>query len=210
LQNAGLETARGILVNEYLQTSQPDVYAVGDCAELRHPRPGRRAVEAIWYTGRMMGETAAFNIMAAEKRRKSVVYDPGIWFNSAKFFDIEYQVYGDIKSQMPEHQADIYWEHPGGKKSVRVRYEQRTGVVVGFNLMGVRYRQEVCEQWIRQGAHIESVLQNLGLANFDPEFSVQHESEVLAVYNRRHGKNLSLQQRRGLPAVLRFLTKSVA
>jgi NADPH-dependent 2,4-dienoyl-CoA reductase/sulfur reductase-like enzyme len=222
LKGTALETNRGILVDDHLQTNLPDVYALGDCAELRQPQPGRRAIEAVWYTGRMMGETAAHNILAqlqtsnfklqnpnAELQTSNfklqTPYRPGIWFNSAKFFDIEYQVYGDIRPQLPDNQSTLYWEHPGGKKSIRINYERETGAVLGFNLMGVRYRHEVCERWLRDGAHIEAVLQGLGLANFDPEFFPQHEHELVALYNRQTGKNLTLKQKRGLPAVLRFL-----
>lgn len=200
LKNTALETNQGILVNEFLETNLPGVYAIGDCAEMRQAPPGRRPIEAVWYTGRLMGELVAQNICG-----KKTAYDPGIWFNSAKFLDIEYQVYGDIRAELPENQATVYWEHPGGRKSIRLNYDKVTGAIVGFNLMGVRYRHEVCEKWLREGAHIETVLSNLGLANFDPEFSDQYESEVVKVYNRQTGKNLSLRQKRGLPAVLRFL-----
>ncbi len=200
LQNSALETGRGILVNEYLETNIPDVYAAGDCVELRQPQPGRRAIEALWYTGRMMGETLAHTLAG-----RRTAYDPGIWFNSAKFFDIEYQVYGDVQAQSPDAYETLYWEHPNGKKSIRLNYEKASGRILGFLLMGVRYRQEVCEQWLRAGAHIESVLQGLGLANFDPEFYPQHETELVRKYNAKTGKNLRLQQKRGLPAVLAFL-----
>ena len=200
VQNGELETNRGILVNECLETNLPDVYAIGDCAELRQPRPGRRPIEAVWYTGRMMGETVAHTITGHR-----TAYDPGIWFNSAKFFDIEYQVYGDIRAQLPDGHATLYWEHTDGKRSIRLTYETGSGCVAGFNLMGVRYRHEVCEKWLKQGTHIEKVLQQLGLANFDPEFHPQHEKELVAVYNQQTGKKLTLQQKRGLPAVLKFL-----
>lgn len=204
LKNSALEANRGILVNDYLETNLPDVYAVGDCAELRRPQPGRRSIEAIWYTGRMMGETLAHSLTG-----NRTAYDPGIWFNSAKFFDIEYQVYGDIRAELPPEQASLYWEHADGKKSIRLNYEKTTGRTLGFNLMGVRYRHEVCERWLRAGAHIETVLPQLGLANFDPEFSAQYEVQLVAQYNRQNGTNLRLRQNRGLPAVLKFLTPKV-
>ena len=203
LKGTGLETNGGILVNEYLETNQPDVYAIGDCAELRQPGPGRRPIEAIWYTGRTMGKVVAQNI--AQKREK---YDPGTWFNSAKFLDIEYQVYGDVRAVLPESQTTIYWEHASGKKSIRLVYDTATGAVVGFNLMGVRYRQEVCEKWIKSATHIEDVLRHLGLANFDPEFSEVYESDLIQIYNQTTGKQVKLRQKRGLPAVLRFLQKT--
>lgn len=209
VQNTPLEHQKGILVNAQLKTNLPNVYAIGDCAELRQPKPGRKAIEAVWYTGRMMGETLAHNILAGSdpvSKLAQLTYDPGIWFNSAKFFEIEYQVYGDIQPQLPENQATLYWENLDGQKSIRINYERSSHKVIGFNLMGVRYRHEVCEKWIREGAHIETVLVNLGLANFDPEFSKQHESDLIEVYNQQSGKNLSIKQKRGLKAVLEFLT----
>ena len=205
LDHTDLEMSRGIMVNEYLETNIPDVYSIGDCARQRNPRPGRRPLEAVWYTGKMQGETVAYNICG-----KKVAYDPGIWFNSAKFFEIEYQVYGDLQAQLPETQSTIYWEHADGRKSVRINYDTESSAVVGFNLMGIRYRHEVCEKWIAESTHIEEVLQNLGLANFDPEFYKEYEQDVIDEYNKQSGKNLQLKQRRGLSAVLRFLRKKTA
>ncbi len=200
LKDSGLEMNKGILVDEYLQTNQPDVYAIGDCAELRNPPAGRRPIEAVWYVGRIMGETVAHTVCDQPTR-----YNPGIWFNSAKFFDIEYQTYGDIRAKLADGQATLYWEHPDGKKSIRINYEAGSGKVLGFNLMGVRYRHEVCDKWIASGATLETVLPNLGLANFDPEFYPQHEAELVQRYNQQTGKNLQLRRRRGLGAVLEFL-----
>ncbi len=200
LKDTALETDKGILVDEYLQTNLPDVYAIGDCAQIRTPRPGRRPIEAVWYTGRMMGETVAHAIGG-----QPVEYDPGVWFNSAKFMDIEYQVYGDVSGRMPDHYASVYWEHADGRKSIRIVYDQNTQEVAGFNLMGVRYRHEVCERWLAQKASVEAVLQNLGLANFDPEFYQQFEREVVAQYNQQTGRHLKLQQKRGLSRALAFL-----
>lgn len=202
LEGSGIEAQRGIMVNAHLETSAPDVYAIGDCAQAREPLPGRRPVEAIWYTGRMMGETVAYNICG-----KRIAYDPGIWFNSAKFFDIEYQVYGTVLARAPENHVSIYWEHADGTKSIRIVYDKNTSLILGFNLMGVRYRHEVCEKWIKNQAHVETVLQDLGLANFDPEFYKEYESEVIDIYNQQTGKNLSLKKKRGLNAVLSFLKR---
>ena len=200
VKNSPLKINKGIVVNDYLETNLPDVYAVGDCAEIEKPQSGRRPIEAVWYTGRMMGETVAYNII-----KKKAQYNPGIWFNSAKFLDIEYQVYGDIRAQIPEEQNTLYWEHPDGKKSIRINYDKHTEGVLGFNLMGIRYRQEVCEKWIRNRTKIGEVLQNLGLANFDPEFFDEYEKEIIAVYNKKTGKNLQLKTQRGLTAAIHFL-----
>ena len=201
LKNTELNINRGIVVNDYLETNIENVYAIGDCAEIQNPLATRKAIEAVWYTGRIMGETAATTI-CVEKTK----YEPGIWFNSAKFLDIEYQVYGDIKTKPDEQIAQIYWEDKKtGARSIRIQYNKNSGAVLGFNLMGVRYRQEVCEKWIASETHIEDVLQKLSLANFDPEFYKQPEAELIAQYNAQNKKNIINTSQRDLNEVITFI-----
>jgi len=200
LKETDLNVNRGIVVDEYLQTNIPDVYAIGDCSEHANPKPGRRPIEAIWYTGRMMGETVAYNISG-----KQVAYDPGIWFNSAKFIDIEYQVYGDVLAKPPENHNSIIWQDKSAEKSVRIVYDNNDHTIVGFNLFGVRYRHEVCEKWLAEKTPLETVLQNLELAHFDPEFYNSYADDVIGTYNKATGKSLTLKKMNGLNKVLQFL-----
>lgn len=173
-----LETDRGILVDAHFRTNVPDVYAAGDCAQFRSPLPGRRPIEQVWYTGKMQAEFLARNLMG-----ESLAYAPGIWFNSAKFFDIEYQTYGDVPSQCPPDEDSLYWEHAQGKKSVRLQYRKADRVIRGFNFLGIRARHQVCERWIAEKRSLEFVLENLGALNFDPEFYAGFEQHVHARYN---------------------------
>jgi NAD(P)H-nitrite reductase large subunit len=200
VKQSGINTNKGIVVNEELQTSVEDVFAIGDCAELSHHNPGRRAIEAVWYTGRMMGETVAKTICG-----QSTKYNPGVWFNSAKFFDIEYQVYGDIPAVIPENITSLYWQHPSENKAIRINFETSTGVITGFNLMGIRYRHAVCEKWLNDKTNIEKVIANLSLANFDSEFFDEYEVEVVKLYNQKIRKSLKLKAKRKLGLVKQFL-----
>lgn len=181
LKKSGIETDRGILVNEYLETNVTDIYAIGDCAQHRNPLSGRKPVEQIWYSARMQGETVARTITGGQTK-----YIPGVFFNSAKFFDIEYQIYGTVNVPPAADEEQLYWEHKGGEKSIRIVYDKASKVVKGFNLMGIRFRHEVCDRWIKEEATIDIVLRNLPKANFDPEFYDRHEAEVLAKYNQLH------------------------
>jgi NAD(P)H-nitrite reductase large subunit len=201
VKSSAIKTNRGIVVNEFLETSEKDVYAIGDCAELLQPQVGRRPIEAIWYTGKMMGETVASTISDQPK-----IYDPGIWYNSAKFFDVEYQVYGNIPTTLPENIATLYWQHPSQLKTIRINYEKITNTVTGFNLMGIRYRHAVCEKWIKDKYSIEEVLKNLSLANFDPEFFEEYETELVKLYNKNNSTQLNLQKKRKLSLVKSFLS----
>lgn len=199
-KGTAIETDRGILVNEYLQTNLPGIYSAGDCAQFITPANGRKSIEQVWYTGKIQAEALARTLTG-----KRTAYQPGVWFNSAKFLDIEYQIYGDVPTKPDDNLNHIYWEHADGKKSIRLVYEKASGTIIGFNLMGIRYRQALCDQWLRNGAHIEEVLQNLGAANFDPEFFKQYEQALVDVYNKQEGRNLKLMRKRGLKGALQLL-----
>lgn len=204
LRGSAIELDRGVLVDDHLRTSAADVFAAGDCAQLRDPKPGRRPVEPLWYTGRMMGETIARTLCGEE-----TAYDPGIWFNSAKFFDLEWQVYGQVPAKLGDGEETLYWEHPQGGRAVRINYRSEGRVVTGFQLLGIRYRHELCERWIADGRSLSYVLENLGAANFDPELYRQYEGELVALYNRRYPEQpVQLRRRRGLKGFLELLRAS--
>lgn len=191
---AGIECDRGVLVDAHLCTSVPGVYAAGDCAQLRDVQPGRKATEAVWYVGRAMGQTVARTICG-----EPTPYDPGIWFNSAKFFGLEWQVYGHVPAAPPDGIESLYWQHAKEPRAIRVHFRRTDGAVTGFQVLGVRYRHDTCHRWIADGADIRLVLENLGAANFDPELFVQHENGLVEEYNRRFPERpVRLRRRRGL------------
>ena len=177
LAGSSIEMDRGVLVNEYFETSVPEVYAAGDCAQFRDPSVAHRPIEQLWYTARRHGETVGRTI-AGDR----TAYDRGIFFNSARFFSLEYQTYGDVPPIPPADQETLCWQHPRRRQLVRINYQRGSGRVVGFNLLGVRYRQSVCEQWIREGRLIEYVLEHLREANFDPEFEARHHRRLANAY----------------------------
>jgi NAD(P)H-nitrite reductase large subunit len=199
-QAAGLETEQGILVDELLRTSVPGVYAAGDCAQHRQPTTGEIAIEQLWYTGRMQGETVAHTLCG-----QPTPYRRGVWFNSAKFFNLEYQTYGQAPAAPVEGLDSFYWEHESGGQALRVYFQtEAPQAVVGFNALGLRLRQAVCEQWIRTRTPVTAVMAQLGAANFDPEFAPQHEKAVVAAFNRQFPRQpVVLRQRKGLFSGLR-------
>lgn len=193
LKGSGIETGRGVLANEFFETNMDCVFAIGDCVQFHEPLPGRRAVEQVWYTGRIHGETLAQTICG-----NRTAYNPGNWFNSAKFFDIEYQTYGTVGNKLKENEENFYWEHPEGKKCFRVVFDKKTENVIGFNSFGIRLRHEVCDQWITEQKHIDYVMEHLPTANFDPEFFEQYEKNIMAKFNDEKGKKLKIKSRKGL------------
>ena len=183
IKNSEIETNRGVLVNRYLETNIPDVYAIGDCAEQRDSGIGqRRPIEAVWYTGRMMGETLAQTICG-----NKLEYKPGHWFNSAKFLDIEYQTYGWVHGSKgkPDYETHFHWKHEDDTKCITVAYHEENKTFLGINTFGIRMRHEVFDRWLTEEKDVDYVMQHLPEANFDPEFYKHFEKDILSTYKNK-------------------------
>ena len=190
LKSSGIELNRGVLVDEYLRTNVNNVFAAGDCAESRKPIGERKSIEQVWYTGRMMGEALGRTLAG-----KPTAYMPGHWFNSAKFFDIEYQTYGWVWPEKKADESEFYWEHSKGKICLRLRWKSSNGQLVGVNNFGFRLRHQAFDKWFREEKTVHYVLEHLRDANFDPEFYRQHEEEIIARFNAENGTQLKLRKK---------------
>jgi NADPH-dependent 2,4-dienoyl-CoA reductase/sulfur reductase-like enzyme len=164
LEDSGIETGRGVLVDDRMRTSAPDVFAAGDCAELVTPEGERNLVQQVWYTGKLQGAHVARTIAGDDPGP----YDPGTWYNSAKFLDLEYQTYGRVNFRV-EGEENLVWLHPTERRCARVVHV--AGTVIGLQTMGARWRHEVAEAWIEAGLDVREAIDRLGELAFDPEFA---------------------------------------
>ena len=177
-QAGGLATDRGILVDNLLQTSAPGVYAAGDCAQHRQPAAGEPALEQLWYTGRQQGETVAHTLCG-----QPTPYQRGQWFNSAKFFHLEYQTYGRVPAELPAGTGTFCWQHPSADLLLRLNFRLDNSLAVtGVNALGLRQRHAVWAQWLAAATPVTEVVARLEEANFDPEFFRRHEPAVRAAF----------------------------
>lgn len=175
LKESGLETNQGILVNEHLQTSDKSIFAIGDCAELKQSDPKRRALEAVWYVARKMADALSEHLINGP-----FTYVQGHWFNSAKFFDLEYQTYGQVSnsSKRKNSEQHFHWHNPRMTKGLTLVFEAHSRIFLGVNAFGIRLKQSAFEHWLDQSASIDTVIKELETAHFDTEFSKNYTKEL--------------------------------
>lgn len=180
LRNSGIELGHGVKVNRFFETNIKDVYAIGDCAEQHEAIGNRRNIEAVWYTGRMMGETLAQTICG-----KPMQYNPGNWFNSAKFLDIEYQTYGWVFANARENETHFYWKNKCGKRAITIAFDTQSRLFLGINTFGIRMRHEFFDKVLNEKKSVDFVIDNLIIANFDPEFFKTFDQEIASAFNNQ-------------------------
>jgi NADPH-dependent 2,4-dienoyl-CoA reductase/sulfur reductase-like enzyme len=192
LDSSGIETDKGVLVNRFLETNINDVYAIGDCAQQHEAIGNRRPVEAVWYTGRMMGEALAQTICG-----NKMPYNPGHWFNSAKFLDIEYQTYGWVFSERnkAEEEQHFHWRHATENLCLTIAFHKDTKQLLGINTFGIRMRHEIFDRWLTEERDMTYVMTFLKDANFDPEFYKTFESDIVEAYNHEFGTQILPQKK---------------
>ena len=119
-KQAGLETDDGIIVNEFLQTNDENIFAAGDVANFYSPELGKRRRVEHEDNANVMGEMAGRNMAGGKEKYH---YLP---FFYSDLFELGYEAVGDLDSRMdivedwkvPFREGVIYYLRDGRVKGV--------------------------------------------------------------------------------------------
>ncbi|MCM3588935.1 CoA-disulfide reductase [Mesobacillus maritimus] len=190
-KNAGLELGErgGIVVNEYLQTSNHDIYAVGDAIEVVDYINGQKAMIPLAGPANRQGRIAANNMMGKQEK-----YQGTLGTSIAKVFDFTVAATGNNEKTLkrlgvpyevvhihPNSHAGYY---PGAAPiALKLVFDQVTGKIFGAQAVGMDgadKRIDVIATAIKGGLTVED-LTNLELS-YAPPFSSAKDPVNMAGY----------------------------
>ena len=142
INEIGGDVGRGIVIDEHMQTSLPDIYASGDCAEGMDISSGQRRVLAIWPNAYMQGFTAGSNMAG-----NSATFDKSIPMNSIGFFGLHAMTAGTYEGELFEEKTD---------HSIK-RLFTKDDLLKGFILIGCKERAGIYTSLIREKTPLSSL-----------------------------------------------------
>jgi NADPH-dependent 2,4-dienoyl-CoA reductase/sulfur reductase-like enzyme len=136
-QRAGLKTGDGVVVDEFLRTSDPDIYAAGDLAFFPEQVLGPRRIEH-WDNAVSQGRHAGRNMAGANEPFKELP------FFFSDLFDFGYEAVGEIDSRL-----EIFtdWQEPN---KTGVIYYLRNNQVRGVMMCNVWEKVDAARELIRK------------------------------------------------------------
>ena len=141
--NSGLEVGDGILVNEYLQTSHPDVFAAGDVANYQDMLFGKRRRVEHWDNAVSQGQYCARSLLGDRTPFKHVPY----FFSDV--FDLSYEYWGDSSgADQVIHRGDV------SSSSFSVWWLHQQQVVAAFTMNRPDEERNVAPQWIESAQRV--------------------------------------------------------
>ncbi|ACV63142.1 FAD-dependent pyridine nucleotide-disulphide oxidoreductase [Desulfofarcimen acetoxidans DSM 771] len=150
LKNAGGQVNRGIVVNEFMETSIAGVYAAGDCIEVTDRLSGQRVSSALWTLAVEQGRCAAYNMLDI----KRIYPNPLTALNSAQFGDIPFVSVGNA---LGSEESEIFTAQTGSRYCRLVLERDR---LVGFILAGCIERAGVYTALVRKGSPVTNSLKS--------------------------------------------------
>jgi NAD(P)H-nitrite reductase large subunit len=137
LTSSGLDVKDGVMVNEYLETSQPDIYAAGDVANYQDVLFGKRRRVEHWDNAVSQGQYCARSLMGERTPFKHVPY----FFSDV--FDLSYEYWGDSSgADQVIHRGDL------PSKSFSVWWLRQKTVVAAFTMNRPDEERDVAPKWI--------------------------------------------------------------
>jgi NADPH-dependent 2,4-dienoyl-CoA reductase/sulfur reductase-like enzyme len=143
--NSGLEIQDGILVNEFLRTSDPEVFAAGDVANYQDVLFRKRRRVEHWDNAVSQGQYCARSLMGDKTPFRHVPY----FFSDV--FDLSYEYWGDSTvADQVVHRGDV------SSNSFSTWWLRQQQVVAAFTMNRPDEERETAPKWIEAGQKVSA------------------------------------------------------
>lgn len=160
LEGSGLETDRGILVDDRLRSNLPDIYAAGDAAQALDRSSGEHRIVTSWLNAQRQGEIAAVNMSGGEAVLEGVVP-----YNVIVIYGLPVACIGlDLPPENEEYEV-LTGDYPRDGKYRKLVL--REGILVGATFIGEIGEARAAEELIRRGVDLSAWRDRLFLPGFD-------------------------------------------
>jgi len=145
LTNSGLDLGDGILVDEYLRTSHPDVFGAGDVANYQDVLFGKRRRVEHWDNAVSQGQYCARSLMGDRSPFKHVPY----FFSD--IFDLSYEYWGDASgADQVVQRGDL------SSNSFSVWWVRQQRLVAAFTMNRPDEERNAAPQWIESAQRVSA------------------------------------------------------
>jgi NAD(P)H-nitrite reductase large subunit len=168
-ESCAIHTERGILVNEYMQTNQPDIFAAGDVTQYFDPLSGKYQIDSLWNTSREQGRVAGLNMSGT-----CVPYQKKLAFNVTRLGGITTTIIGRVGSGRDSDLATISrgdsesWRQASESTAVqegdaanRLRLQIGLATIKGAVVMGNQAYSQPLQDLVIQRVDISSIRDRL-------------------------------------------------
>lgn len=181
--------AGGIAVNDYLQTSDSSIYAIGDAIEYRHPITGKPWLNYLAGPANRQGRIVADNILGSQ-----IPYEGAIGTSIAKVFDMTVASTGLPAKRLRLEKIDYVSStiHPSSHAgyypnalpmSIKITFDKQTGRLYGAQIVGYDGIDKRIDEFALVIKHNGTIYDLLSIEQaYAPPFSSAKDPVALAGY----------------------------
>jgi nitrite reductase (NADH) large subunit len=170
---AGLHVERGVLVNQFLQTNDTDIFAAGDIAQTYDPFTGKSVMDTLWGPARDQGRIAGLNMAG-----RSITYCKEMAFNVTRLAGLTTTIIGTVgRGQesdlvgIARGESELWRQLPDAITAQsdfevnRLRMMVGQQALLGTIVMGDQTLSPALQQMVKASANISPIRERLLQAN---------------------------------------------
>jgi NAD(P)H-nitrite reductase large subunit len=176
VKDTPLKTNRGIVVDRFMRTNIPDIFACGDVAEAYDFLIDKNRLLPLWPLAYLGGRVAGFNMTG-----KKIEYEGGTIMSSLKYFDLPIVAVGDINPQNMSGYDELVELKP--EKTIYKKILLKNNVIVGFIFLGEIEKAGILFRLFKNHVDISEIKDNLLSEDFGIVTLPQNVRQEMFVVN---------------------------